>query len=428
MSNDYEREGDRDEHGRARKSWRASEREAAKRNRPSLTVKTMEAARPEAKEYTLYHKDGRGLGLRVRHTGEKTFYFYYSTTRGKRVKKKIGSANAMTLENAKSAAQELWNLVSEGEDPRELAKDGKNLTFGVVFKEYYLSHAKGFAPKWRRQVERLYERFFEEELAETPIGILRRVDLMRCLEHAPTSNMKSQAHRAISSVLSWCVDMGYIERNPIKQMQLGHRLKSRDRVLSDKEIASIWHATSVLRTPFPEFVQMLILTGQRRSEVSEMKWAEINFEESLWRLPKGRTKNGYAQEVPLTPTMISVLDSLPKQQDYVFASPTVEGRPIGGFSKPVRKLRDAQGIEHWVLHDLRRSLASGMARLGVQPHVIEAVIGHRTGAVSGLAAIYNRHTYEDEKREALMLWDQHIQEILQKYPEIIPPKDDAVVL
>jgi integrase len=160
--------------------------------------------------------------------------------------------------------------------------------------------------------------------------------------------------------------------------------------------------------PFGHVIKLLVLTGQRRSEVAEMRWSEIDLERRVWTIPSSRSKNGHAHEVPLSAAAINVIGSVPRflNSGYVFT--TTGQAAISGFGRAKNRFEEVLGIENWRMHDLRRTAASGMARLGVGPHVIEKVLNHKTGIISGVAAVYNRYAYENEKREALERWAMHI--------------------
>jgi integrase len=197
-------------------------------------------------------------------------------------------------------------------------------------------------------------------------------------------------------------------------------------VLSDDEIRLVWRAAGRLGAPYGGFVQLLAITGQRRDEVACMRRGEIKG--ALWTIAADRMKGGAAHDVPLSEPAVRILADAPEigLAGYAF---TVTGEgPISGYSDAKRKLDavmlalareadpDAPGIPHWTFHDLRRTAASGMARLGVLVHVIEAVLAHRGGQVSGVAAVYNRHAYLPEKRRALEAWAGHLMQLVGESP------------
>ena len=168
--------------------------------------------------------------------------------------------------------------------------------------------------------------------------------------------------------------------------------------------------TEAVGDPFRCIVQLLVLTGQRKSEVTGMRWTELDLANRIWRIPADRTKPGRAHEVPLTNTVIELLRCVPKLHDEFVFPARGRDNPASGFSKWKRELDALAGINAWRLHDLRRTVASGMARRKVPPHVIERVLNHVTVILGGVAGIYNRFGYLDEMREALELWSNHIAE------------------
>ncbi|WP_394707002.1 site-specific integrase [uncultured Erythrobacter sp.] len=175
-------------------------------------------------------------------------------------------------------------------------------------------------------------------------------------------------------------------------------------MLDDDEIVRLLRACRNEAYPFRQFVPVLLATAQRRSEVAAMRWSEIDFETKQWVIPAERCKNGKAHVVPLSAFALAILSDVPRflDSDYVFT--TTRKSPIGGFSKLLRRLSQTSETFDWRLHDLRRTAASNMARTGVAPHVVEKVLNHVSGTISGVAAVYNRYGYDDEKREALDKW------------------------
>jgi integrase len=210
--------------------------------------------------------------------------------------------------------------------------------------------------------------------------------------------------------------------------------ESRDRVLTDDEIRWLWNAAEMQGFPFGPMTQLLLLTGQRRSEVAGMRLAELSVRNRMWHLPKGRTKNGEAHDVPLADQVIAILQQLPKiagGDGFAFTSTGVT--PVSGFSRAKASLdlliadvaaketpKEVRRVEPWIFHDLRRTCASGMASLGVAPHVIEAVLNHKSGTIKGVAAVYNRHQYTAEKQQALQAWARRVSEIVAGGSKVVP--------
>jgi integrase len=223
----------------------------------------------------------------------------------------------------------------------------------------------------------------------------------------------------------WAVERGIIENSPCEKMKAPAGERSRDRVLRDDEIRLAWRAFEKAGWPFGPLAQLLLLTGARRDEVAEMTWQEIDFAAKTWTIAKERTKNGVAHEIALSDTALRVLKNIPRIGDgrgLVFT--TTNGRtPVSGFSRFKAQIDAAMGAEamapeKWTLHDLRRTAASGMAGLGVAPHVVEAVLNHRSGTIKGVAAVYNRYSYSAEKRRALEAWARNIDAVINDASDI----------
>jgi integrase len=209
---------------------------------------------------------------------------------------------------------------------------------------------------------------------------------------------------------NWCVDRGLIDVNPCARLKMPAKKVSRDRVLSDAEILRIWNAARSIGYPFGTIAQLLLLTAQRRKEVTTLRWSDLNLEAAQWSIPGELTKNGIAHVVPLVPEVIDILKHVPRIDDaFIFPSRSGRGRTFSGFSRSKERLAALACVEEFTLHDLRRTTATRLAGLGVAPHVIERLLNHVTGVLGGVAGVYNRFKYRDEVREALALWTAYVQ-------------------
>jgi integrase len=207
---------------------------------------------------------------------------------------------------------------------------------------------------------------------------------------------------------------GLTEANPVAGALRVAAETSRERVLTPDELASIWSACR--EDDFGRIVRLLVLTAQRREEVGSMTWSELDLEQGLWTIPRERTKNGRSHEVPLSAAAVDILRKLPHRQgrEYVF------GEGAGGFSGwskckarlDARIAATGESLHPWRLHDLRRTAATRMAEMGTLPHVVEALLNHVSGHKAGVAGVYNRATYREEKRQALAAWSNHLHELL----------------
>jgi integrase len=203
--------------------------------------------------------------------------------------------------------------------------------------------------------------------------------------------------------------------------------KSRDRVLSDDEIKLFWAACDDLGWPFGPLFKLLLLTAQRRDEVASVEWEEIDLEAGVWSIPKTKAKNGVGHEVQLSRQAIEILSALPRVAGgLVF---TTNGKtPVSGFSRAKERIdaimaeRAGRAIEPWILHDLRRTATTGMAALKIPPHVVDRVLNHTSGTIRGVAAVYNRHQYGEERRDALAALGRAVEAIVTGRPagNVIP--------
>jgi integrase len=192
----------------------------------------------------------------------------------------------------------------------------------------------------------------------------------------------------------------------------------------------IWAATGAESGLFGPVIRLLALTGQREAEVAGLRWREIDLEQRLWKLPAARAKNNEVHEVPLSDAAIDILKSLPRiktPEGFVFPGPA--GKPVSGFAIAKARIDDlvaeangGQRLPHWVVHDLRRTVASGMAKLGIALPVIEKILNHRSGTFSGIIAVYQRHDFADEKRKALDAWASHVNSVVtgRKPGNVVP--------
>jgi integrase len=238
-----------------------------------------------------------------------------------------------------------------------------------------------------------------------------------------TKNGPVEANRvraSLSAFYAWCLREGLAAQNLV--VGTGRRQeKSRDRVLTLAELKTLWNATSGT-DDYSAILRLLTLTGSRISEMAGLAWSEIHEDKIV--LPAARTKNAREHSIPLTAPMRAILDARPRRGEFVFGAR--EGRPFSGRAKSqyyvnARIAAAGESLAPWTPHDLRRSCATGMAELGIQPHIIEAVLNHASGHRAGVAGIYNRASYETEKRQALTLWSEHLLAVVEgRAAKVVP--------
>jgi integrase len=380
--------------------------------RKKLTPKLIDSLPPASgKRYEVRDELLTGLLVRVSSTGGKVWYTSCRIN-GKLRRIKIGTYPILSLADARETARALLRDVQLGKFSER--QEPELPTFGEVIPQFIELYAKPRNRSWKSS-ERVLTKF--AELNDRPINEIRRGHVVFVLDKLTASGATIGVNRALAAVkklFAWCVDRGTIEINPVAGLKAPAKEVSRDRVLTDDELRAYWAAAKGEGFPFAQFAQLLLLTAQRRGEVAGMCWTEINFENAVWTIPAKRAKNATQHAVPLAPFVIDILRSLPRflNSDLVFT--TTGKTPISGFGRFKRRLdRDGSG-DSWRLHDLRRTAATNMALVGIQPHIIEAVLNHKSGIVSGVAAVYNRHAYLDEKREALNAWVNQVIKIANK--------------
>jgi integrase len=382
--------------------------------RKALTDKALEALKPQAKRYEVHDTYCPGLSVRVTPEGRKTFTvkYRYGLTQ-KRMS--IGVYPRISLAAARQRAMDAMRQVDDGTDPSKLRRQA-DLRVDAIVSEFITRYAKPRNRKWMES-ERILLREFVAVVGRKDIREVTRADVIEIMDAAIERGAHYQANRILSNVrklYNWCIERGIVEKSPILGLKAPTKEVSRDRVLSDEEIKAVLRACHNDTYPFRQFGPMLLATGQRRGELAQMRWSEIDIENNAWVIPSERSKNGKPHVVPLSSYALALLAEVPRFLDCDFVFTTTRRSPISGFSKALRRLWDATGATDWRLHDLRRTAASGMARAGVPPHVVEKVLNHISGTISGVAAVYNRYAYDPEKRDALEGWGRALEEIQKR--------------
>lgn len=376
--------------------------------RKALTDKTLEALKPTERRYEVHDLHCPGLSVRVTTAGHKTFTvkFRYGV---KQKRLSLGVYPRLTLAKAREKAIGALRQLDEGVDPASRRRQ-PDVLVKAVCADFIKQYAKPRNRNWR-EAERVLEREFIAFHGERDIREVRRPDVLEVLDAAVERGAGYQANRILATIrklYNWCIERGIVESNPIAGLKAPTRERSRDRVLDDEEIGQMLRACRNEAYPFRQFVPLLLATAQRRGELAAMRWSEIDLVAKTWVIPADRSKNGKPHVVPLSEYALAALADVPRflNSDYVLT--TTRKTPISGFSKMLARLSDEAEVTAWRLHDLRRTAASGMARAGVAPHVVEKVLNHISGTISGVAAVYNRYGYDTEKRDALEKWGSHL--------------------
>jgi integrase len=357
--------------------------------------------------------DVAGFGIRLREGGSRTWIYRYRIG-SKQRSMKLGSATSIPLVVARKMASEQEAEVRLGGDPA-LKKETANLaadnTLGVLANQFLEARKSKWRPKSYKQYERHLLKY-ARPLHRLPITAVSQRNIANLLADItnesgePTSN---RLRSTLCSLFGWVIKEGIrLPEGNVASYTNKHEEKSRDRVLTDAELKTIWKACP--ESDFGAIIKLLILTGQRANEIGGLRWEEVYDEQIV--LPSQRTKNKRTHIVPLSDPARTMLT--PFRADgraHVFGRVDSIGFDGWGYAK--RNLDARVALEHWTIHDIRRTVATRMAELGVQPHIIEAVLNHVSGHKGGIAGVYNRATYDKERRSALNLWAGHIMALVR---------------
>ncbi len=418
----------------------------------ALTAKAVESAKAGSSRKEIPDGALQGLYLIVQPSGVKSWAVRYRHATKPR-KMTLGGYPALTLADARKEAQKALRMVSEGRDPATEKADDDDARpahmdlVPAVLDEFVtryveVKNSQSYIDETKRIIEADLKPAWKQKL----IKAVTKRDVLRLLDKIVDRGAPIMANRVralLSKFFAWCVERDIIEFSPMTSIKPPSKEKTRDRVLTDEEIALVLKACDALGAPFGPMVKMLFFTGQRRTEVAGARFAELEIEgnNQLWVIPPERAKNKKEHSVPLTSAVLDLIGSLPRiapadGKAPVFLFTTTGKAPVSGFSKAkkavdkamIEILREAaieEGndpenvrLEPWTFHDIRRTVASGMARLNVAVHVVEAVLNHRSGSIKGVAAVYNRYDYTQEKRDALSIWATYLAGLGTREPRL----------
>jgi integrase len=390
-----------------------------------LTTRAVEAAKAADERQEIADAYLRNLYLVVQaKTGAKSWAVRYRF-HGQSRKLTLGSFPAIDLKAARELGAKALRAVAEGHDPareKVLARITEPDTIEAVAAQFIERHCQRVnRPKTIYETERLLNRHVLPRWRGRPIASIARRDVLNVLDRVIDSGAPIEANRTLAAVrklFNWALSRDIIAASPCAGVKPPAAEQSRDRVLSDDELRNVWGASAAVGWPLGPIVQMLILTGQRRDEVGRMAWSELDLKAHLWTLPRERVKTNQAHEVPLSDAAVTVLKALPRIAASSFVFTTDGVTVFSGFSKSKCRL-DAllpKDMAPWRLHDIRRSAASGLARLGVNLPVIEKILNHSSGSFAGIVGVYQKHSFADEKRKALDVWGDFVSDLVSDKP------------
>lgn len=375
------------------------------------------------KRTEIYDEHVSGLAVRITPTGHKSFVYRYRI--GSKVKRyTIGTFGPVGLADARAKAKELHQLVKDGIDPQKEKTKRKHTPDPKTVSDLAAYFKKRHLPTLRGTTQEDYERIVDNEIVPTfgsvPVEDLHRNQVIEFLEDIAFDRdspvMSNRIRAVLSSMYSFGMKKAMVDFNPVKTVEPVGEENSRDRVYTDEEIKALWEAFEQEVEPIQSVYKMLLICGQRSGETKRMEWPAINFKDQIWTIQAGQTKGDRKHYVPLPGMAIEVLERLQSRSDskYVFESTRKPGHPIGWIQKAKERIRKASKVSDFRPHDLRRTVASNLARLGVDRTVNGKVLNHK--GMSGdnqVTAVYDRYDYMDEKRQALNRWSALLKQIIE---------------
>ena len=427
----------------------------------SITKRTVDALKPSDQPIILWDDDVPGFGLKLTPAGRRAYVYQYRIggRGGRTVRKTIGLHGAWTPDQARDEAKRLRRETEAGIDPVQAARDAETerqaaaklaadaeraaqlLRIDALAPRFLSEHVKPESPRSYGYAERTLRLHIVPALGAIQLPALSRQDVRAMLKTIPATS--EALRRNVFAVLrwlgTWATEEHDLPINPVAGIKAPPMPKARDRVLTDSELTLVWRAAGTESPTLRALHRLLLLTGQRREEVAALDWKELDRAAAEWRLPGARSKNAEGHTVPLSDLAIAELDALAGGERWPkrgLALTTTGTTPISGYSRAKRRLDNAmldlaradatergdnpdeQELAPWVLHDLRRTLATGLQRLGVRFEVTEAALNHVSGSKGGVAGVYQRHGWADEKRTALDAWARHVEQILSPSTDI----------
>jgi integrase len=378
-----------------------------------LTKSAIDALPTPASDVVYWDAGCPGFGVKVTPKGRKVFIVLYRTGGGgsKLRKYTIGPYGRVTLHQARVAAQKVFAAKLDGRDPASEKREAKRRVVAdrvedllETFIAQHLSQNRSGG-----EISRLLRREVGKPWAGRSIHEITKrdvVELVSAIEQRGAPVAANKALKSVKTFLRWCVGRAVLDQSPADGVPLPAKEGARDRVVNDKELAQVILGARQIGGRYGAIVELLALTGQRREEVAALQREELDLAHRVWTLPKQRTKNAKAHVVHLSDQSVAVLRRVDQRRSLLGT------KPFRDFSRAKRLLDQVSGVAGWRLHDLRRTCVSGMARLGIPPHIADKILNHNAGTISGVAAVYQRHEFLSERREALERWGTHVAHIV----------------
>lgn len=397
---------------------------------PTLTKRFVDSLKPPESGYLLEWDDKlKGFGVKVTPKGIITFFVFYRNERGQQRRMTIGRYGVLSADDARDEAKGKLYEATHGKDPAEDRKHKRSeATFFTLAQEYIKRHAS--QKKSGHEDIRIINRDLLNPWGSLPAKEIKRRDVIRLIDGIMGRNAPIMSNRTLAVIrrlYNFGVARDLVESNPTVLVRAPGKETRRERVLKADEIKQLWERLDNMEAAgqlVKAAIRLILITGQRPGEILGMEWSEIDFESATWEIPSAKAKNAETHQVPLSLMALKIAMSLPRHGKFAFPSRTGasidESRPMKthALSSAVRRNRELLGLEQFCPHDLRRTCASFLASLGVERFIISRILNHTERNVT---AIYDRYSYDKEKRQALVLWAGKLEEIVTgKKQKVIP--------
>lgn len=395
-------------------NYRSAASGGAKSVPKTLTELAIRAAEPTEKgAITLWDASLRNFGCRINQGGAKSFVVLLGSGR----RKTIGRYPIISLSEARAEAK---RLLAE----KTLGKDAPpTIALGEALERFLGDVQKRNRPRTVNDYTRLLRRHLAQ-LFKVPVGNVATRNIVHILDRLGDTPSEAAHFLAAARIFfNWCIRRTYISANPCAKLT-ATKSPPRERVLADTELAKVWHCAATYPFPFGAVVRLLILTGQRRGEIGLLRWHWIDEQKRTITLPAEFTKNRRSHMLPYGQMVADILAGLPRTSSYVFppAHEHLKGAgvtAVNGWSNLKRVFdRLLAGVAPWTLHDLRRTFATNLAAAGVRLEVTEKLLNHVSGSFGGIVGIYQRHTFRDEMRAAIEVWETKLAQLIATAPLI----------
>ncbi len=403
-----------------------------------LTEMGVERIRPDSARVEYPDLIVQGLRLIVQPSGKKS-WAVRTRLRGKPIKYTIGPYPTYKLSAAREAARDVIDAARLGQDPRVKRRVAETDTVEAVVADWLKRDQE--KNRDHRKVKQMFEKEIVPRWQGRPITEITRRDAIDVIDGIVDRGAEGRARRVhayMHRMFRWAVGRGIIEINPMADLPKPGKENPRDRVLTDLELFEVWRAAGEVGYPYGPAIQLLILTGARQAEIGRLTWQEVDEVSATIQLTGERTKTGNPRLIPLTPTAMEIIGGLPRLINSVFVFTSTGKSPINSWGNVKKKIdraiidasespSDSKGIENWRFHDLRRTVATGLQRLGCRLEVIEAVLGHVSGSRAGIVGVYQRHSFDEEKHATLSAWDDFMASLIagEGTTNVIPLKKVA---